>query len=157
MQDLYAYYYGDENISITGGLSAYAYRRNGGTSLNPKTPTLVKESNRLNLSITTDTTYTWYAGTLFIEKPIDLTNFTSIEILINGVANVSGNTNGHVNAYLTTSKINDYNYTHQTPIASDGTTSMDVADLKGEYYFCIQIASGKGTTSLNIESVKFIK
>lgn len=155
MQNLFAYNYGDENAVVTGGWSGYAYKDTGSGS-SVKLPTVTKESNRMKIGIT-GTSSAWYFGSVFAEKPIDLTNYKTIEIVV-GTASLNSNTGGGGFSVATT-KANNYTNAKIVNITGTGTYTLDVSSLSGSHYLCLSVRAGASTAEqyYYISSVKLIK
>lgn len=152
MQDLLLYYYGDENTALTGGWSAYAYKTVTSNST-VFTPTITKESNRMKVSIT-GTSSSWYYGSVFADKTIDLTNIKTIEIVVNSVKNIG--TSGNMWFFVTSTKENNYDELAKATITKDGTYTIDVTGLTGNHYVCFGFNAYNNTTSCYVESIKAI-
>ena len=155
MQNLFAYNYGNENTAITGGWSGYAYKDSGSGS-SVKLPTVTKESNRMKIG-STGTSSSWYFGSVFAEKPIDLTNYKTIEIVV-GTANLNSNTGGG-GFSVTKTKANNYANAKLVNITGTGTYTLDVSSLSGSHYLCLSVRAGASTAEqyYYISSVKLIK
>lgn len=135
MQDLYLYYFGDENTVVTGGWEAYAYIPSGANTSTAKAPTVTKNSNNIEFSITGGTSSKSVLGTLFTENSIDLTNYKTIKVTLSSIS-------GNGWFAVSTNKQNLYDEVTANNLAV-GENILDISSLQGEHYI---VLSG-GTTS----------
>ena len=156
MQNLYAYYYGDENIAITGGWSPYAYMHSGGGGA-LKAPTITRETNRMKLSLTGKSGSDYTGGTVFINTPIDVTNYSNLEAVVSNVSGVASGIAG-TTLYMAKAKENQFpNYGGLAPSAN-GTHYASCSNITGEVYLAFSFwVKGTNSISLDVESVAFLK
>lgn len=158
MQNVSLYYNGDENKVITGGWSSYAFGSGGTTTAT--TLSLSKESNAMTMSLSTGST--WYAGAVFVENTVDLTNYKSLEVVVSDMS-YPNKDRGDIRFGVTTKKesgystVKDLSSYHGT--LAKGTKTIDVSDLKGNHYiyFAIDAGGGSTTNSITIKSVRLIR
>ena len=131
---IYLYSNGTENEIVTGGLTAYDYVTSTSSSI-PKKPTISKGSTTMTISLP-DATGSSSGGTVFTENKIDLTKAKTIYL---NVTNITVDASSYVRFGVLATKENKYTFAAATTIRSNGTLSLDVADLSGSYYLVISM------------------
>lgn len=134
----YLYNKGDECVELTGGWKAYPYKTSGSGST-ASTPSVTKGSSTIRLSLGD-----LKAGALFTEKPIDLTDISSLSINVIGVSDSKDT--GFL--LITKSKKNNYTRDAGVKITNTGLVTLDVSDYKGQYYVAVNL---QGTGKKYIE------
>ena len=126
---LFLYDLGDENISLTGGLSAYPYKISGAGSTTI-TPTVVK--NASSIRITSGTAQNYQAFIFAPSNPVLFTSYSTMKI------EVTENTVNAASAapWLCSSPIlqNEYDRGAFAQFTGTGTKSFDISSITGSYY-----------------------
>jgi hypothetical protein len=139
----FLYNRGNECTSVTGGWNGYAYKTSSSGSTT-SSPTVTKGTETIKVSLDASSSR---AGALFTEKPIDLTNFSTLEIDVRDMSTAENT----VFIGFTADKKNNYSPTARRAILSAGKTKMDVSEYTGTYYVFVSL---QGDKKMHIEFEK---
>jgi hypothetical protein len=125
----------------TGGIKGYAYKSATGQG-SVVSPTLSINDEAVTFTVTGSSS----AGTLFVENPIDLTNFD--KLTINLTARTGPSATIHMG--ITKTKQNSFSWVAYSEISKTGTVELDVSNIEGEHY-CVIALSSSGTKSVTFD------
>ena len=142
--DIIYYYLGDEKTSISGGWTdALIKPSTSGSAV--VSCNLTKNNNSLSASVNPGSGAAF--GMFFAVNPVDLTDYTRLEIESSGCSNTW--------LYLTTSKTNYFTPTKEILLTS-GTNIINISSLTGSYYIGFGLG-GSHSASCTINKVQFFK
>ena len=146
VEPVYLYKSGNENTSITGGLTAYAYGPSTSSASRNK-PKVTEFSDHIELWL--DGSSTGSAGSYFAENKVDLTKLKTLYVTVKS-AKISGASSDscYIRFGVSSTKADKYTQTAATTIFKGNgsvfneTFSLSVEDLSGSYYLFINMYGG---------------
>lgn len=144
----YLYNCGDECTDVSGGWSGYAYKSSdSGSTVNAPTVTKGTGSITVKQNGYNSSSAKYYAGALFSEKAVDLSNYGTMKI------NVTEFSGSSANLVVTKTKGNNYTIAGKVEIKSTGAFSVDVSSLSGDYYVALMIQGVQNATTVTFTEI----
>lgn len=132
---IYLYSKGTVNTSVTGGLTAYAYKPSTSSSDTTK-PSISNSSSAMTISCP-KTSSSQSAGTVYTTNKVDLTKIKTINMNVSSFA--VGSSSSYVRFGAVANKATGYTFAAAKTIGSTGKLSLDVSNLSGSYYLVVAL------------------
>ena len=132
---VYLYSKGIVNTSVTGGLTAYAYKPSSSGSDATK-PSISNSSSDMTISCPAGSA-AQSAGTVYTTNKVDLTKIKTINMKVSSFA--VGSSSSYVRIGAVSTKATGYTFAAVKTISKTGTVSLDVSNLSGSYYLVVSL------------------